>query len=192
MVNKLLGGHKISIQGIKKIIGNNYTDQPLTICEIGCGGGDNLQAIAGWCYKKNIRSKYIGIDIKKTCTDFAVKQYPALPVSWLTSDYAKADVSINKPDIIFSSLFCHHFKEDELINMFRWMSENSVQGFFINDLHRHVFAYYSIRMLTSFSEVYCCLDGSNQHTIKPPWHPSRVYATLVPAAPSSNASTVAA
>ncbi len=61
----------------------------------------------------------------------------------------------SKPDIIFCSLFCHHFKEDELIEMFRWMSGNSVLGFFINDLHRHLFAYYSIRILTSlFSKSY--------------------------------------
>ena len=35
------------------------------------------------------------------------------------------------------------------------MSGNSVLGFFINDLHRHPFAYYSIRILTSlFSKSY--------------------------------------
>jgi hypothetical protein len=70
------------------------------------------------------------------------------------SDYKKVHFK-SKPDIIFCSLFCHHFREDELIAMFRWMAENSIRGFFINDLHRHKFAYYSIRMLTSlFSKSY--------------------------------------
>jgi len=35
------------------------------------------------------------------------------------------------------------------------MKENSVIGFFINDLHRHPFAYYSIKWLTKiFSKSY--------------------------------------
>ena len=76
------------------------------------------------------------------------------PVRFLVSDYKKVHFE-SKPDIIFCSLFCHHFKEDELVEMFRWMSGNSFLGFFVNDLHRHVFAYYSIRMLTSlFSKSY--------------------------------------
>jgi len=31
----------------------------------------------------------------------------------------------------------------------KWMQANSRQGFFINDLHRHPLAYYSIKFLTS-------------------------------------------
>ena len=55
-----------------------------------------------------------------------------------------------KPDIIFSSLFCHHFTDDELIFQLRWMKENAQTGFFINDLQRHFLAYYSIKILTRF------------------------------------------
>jgi hypothetical protein len=39
--------------------------------------------------------------------------------------------------------------------MFGWMRENSRLGFFINDLHRHWLAYYSIKFLTKlFSKSY--------------------------------------
>ena len=34
--------------------------------------------------------------------------------------------------------------------MMEWMKLNASRGFFINDLHRHPFAYYSIRWLTYF------------------------------------------
>ena len=72
----------------------------------------------------------------------------------MISDYKKY-MFPSKPDIIFSSLFCHHFTEPELIQMLRWMRNNSRYGFFINDLHRHPFAYHSIRILTSlFSKSY--------------------------------------
>lgn len=62
---------------------------------------------------------------------------------------------LQKPDIIFSSLFCHHFTDEELIEIIKWMHENSLSGFMINDLHRHPLAYYSIKLLTSiFSRSY--------------------------------------
>jgi ubiquinone/menaquinone biosynthesis C-methylase UbiE len=149
-VNTLLGGHAISIKGIQKIL-NNYTAQkPVVICEIGCGGGDNLHAIEKWCSKKNIEVNFIGIDIKQECIDFAQQQYPLLQCKWTVSDYKKITFTNNRPDIIFSSLFCHHFYHEELITMLQWMRLNSLKGFFINDLHRHWLAYYSIQFITRF------------------------------------------
>ncbi len=147
-INTLLGGHAISIEGIQKIISNYKTEKAIIICEIGCGGGDNLRAIEKWCTKKNIPTKFIGIDIKQECIEFAQQQYPLLQCRWIQSDYQKVSFSTEQPDIIFSSLFCHHFKEKELITMLQWMRLYSAKGFFINDLHRHWLAYYFIQFFT--------------------------------------------
>lgn len=149
-VNTLLGGHKISIDGIKAIRGNKFSAGPLSVCEIGCGGGDNLNAIANWCSKNKINVHFTGIDIKASCIEFASQQYPALPASWIVGDYANTGFDADKPAIIFSSLFCHHFKEDELITMMQWMKKNSSKGFFINDLQRHPIAYFLIKWITRF------------------------------------------
>ena len=54
------------------------------------------------------------------------------------------------PDIIFSSLFCHHFTDDELVEMLQWMKYHAATGFFINDLHRHPLAYNFIKYATKF------------------------------------------
>lgn len=154
-INTLLGGHAITLKGIKKLLQGSDKKQPLHICEIGCGGGDNLQAIYRWCVKKNITVKFTGIDIKITCIEFAAEQYPELPAEWIASDYADVDFKNNKPDIIFNSLFCHHFPEAKILHILHWMQMNSRLGFFINDLHRHWMAYYSIKWITSiFSRSY--------------------------------------
>lgn len=154
-INRYLGGHKITISGIEKIISDKQADKPVTICEIGCGGGDNLKAIEGYCRKKNISARYIGIDIKPECIAFAREQYPNLDAQWIASDYREVILVKDKPDIIFSSLFCHHFTTEELMFMLQWMATNTSGGFFINDLHRHLFAYYSIKWITKiFSRSY--------------------------------------
>ena len=154
-INTLLGGHKISIAGIREITGMFAQNEPLSICEIGCGGGDNLKAVAGWCVKNNIRANYTGIDIKSSCTEYAAQQHPALRAIWIQGDYSKANFGSNRPSIIFSSLFCHHFMEDELITMMQWMKKNCGKGFFINDLQRNPMAYYLIKGITRiFSASY--------------------------------------
>ena len=149
-INTHLGGHGISITGLRKILRENKTGEPITICEIGCGGGDNLNAIAKWCTKKNIPAKFIGIDFKQECIDYAQQQYPSLHCRWILSDYQKISFEADKPDIIFSSLFCHHFIEEELVIMLQWMKDQSKKGFFINDLQRHWLAYNSIQFITYF------------------------------------------
>ena len=147
-INTLLGGHVITIKGMDSF-SDNKKDK-ITVCEIGCGGGDNLKAIS----KKFSSASFIGIDLKDTCVKFAAKQYPELQADWITSDYSKV-LFKTQPDVIFSSLFCHHFTDEQLVFMLQWMQSNSTQGFFINDLQRNVVAYYLIKYLTSiFSKSY--------------------------------------
>jgi 2-polyprenyl-3-methyl-5-hydroxy-6-metoxy-1,4-benzoquinol methylase len=155
IVNSRLGGHKISISAVNKLGKGFPSNQTLIICEIGCGGGDNLQAISKWSNRQNIATKFIGIDIKPECISYAKQQYPSLDAKWIIADYKLADFHDQKPDIIFSSLFCHHFTNEELVSMLSWMKANSKKGFFINDLQRHPLAYYSIKLITRlFSRSY--------------------------------------
>ena len=147
IVNTRLGGHAITLRGVRKFA-NDKTH--LTICEIGCGGGDNLFAIYKYCQKNNIPVDFIGIDMNAECIAFAKQQYPQLPCRWICSDYALVDFDDMKPDIIFSSLFCHHFTDEQMVQMLQWLQTNSSRGFFINDLHRHWLAFYLIKYITRF------------------------------------------
>ena len=147
-INTLLGGHAITLNGINTFYPEKQTH--FIVCEIGTGGGDNLKAIS----KKFTNAAFIGIDLKESCINFAKLQYKELNAEWIASDYSKVQFK-NKPDIIFSSLFCHHFTNDQLVVMLNWMKQNSQNGFFINDLQRNTTAYYLIKWLTAlFSKSY--------------------------------------
>jgi SAM-dependent methyltransferase len=146
IINTWLGGHAISVGGLKGLIGNR---RQVSICEIGCGGGDNLLALRRYCRKKGIATRFTGIDINPHCIAVARKKLPGEEATFLTSDYLLADLGDEKPDILFSSLFCHHFTDRELVTMLQWMRDHCRIGFFINDLHRHPLAYHSIHLLTA-------------------------------------------
>ena len=143
VINTYLGGHSVTICGFKKLLrGNGET----IVCEIGCGGGDNLIAIKKWCHKKKINACFTGVDINPGCIAFAEEKDPDLTL--IVSDFRSVQFGSNPPHIIFSSLFCHHFTNEELVDMLLWMRKNSLTGFFINDLHRHPVAYFLIKLVT--------------------------------------------
>jgi SAM-dependent methyltransferase len=149
-INRHLGGHAITLEGIKQFSGNGA----LHIMEIGCGGGDNLRAIQKWADKKNQKVRLIGVDINPDCIAYAKSQEQNKGIDFVESDYKELSFD-RKPDVIFSSLFCHHFDDEELSFMLNWLQSNSRRGFFINDLQRHPVAYYSIKLLTRlFSKSY--------------------------------------
>lgn len=151
IVNTRLGGHAITLKGITRLLRDQKnTMNPLLICEIGCGGGDNLFAIYKKLLPANIPVSFIGIDWNPECIAYARQRYPQLPCEWICSDYALANWGTKKPDIIFSSLFCHHFTDEQLVSMLQWLKQNSATGFFINDLHRHWLAFYLIKYITKF------------------------------------------
>jgi 2-polyprenyl-3-methyl-5-hydroxy-6-metoxy-1,4-benzoquinol methylase len=150
-INTWLGGHAITLLGFKKIYRGKKN---ISICEIGCGGGDNLRILKNYCSKHQITATLTGIDINENCTAFAASRKENEGIHFITSDYALVKFD-TPPDIIFSSLFCHHFTKAELQTMIPWMANNCNLGFFINDLHRHPLAYHSIRLLSSlFSKSY--------------------------------------
>lgn len=154
VINTWLGGHRITINGLQQLINVGTQRHQFQICEIGCGGGDNLRVIQQYCKKKNINIKLTGIDINPHCVAYAQTRKENEGIEFICSDYLTI-VFAQKPDIIFSSLFCHHFTEDELQFQFAWMKSHSTLGFFVNDLHRHPLAYHSIKFLTTlFSKSY--------------------------------------
>jgi 2-polyprenyl-3-methyl-5-hydroxy-6-metoxy-1,4-benzoquinol methylase len=61
-INTWLGGHKITVDAFKHL---SKGKKKISICEIGCGGGDNLVALFCFCKKKNIDISMTGIDIKE-------------------------------------------------------------------------------------------------------------------------------
>ena len=146
-INAHLGGHAITLKGFKKLAAEN---KKLSICEIGCGGGDNIDMLATFCINNKIEAAFTGVDINPECISYAKAMSKIDKVNFIVSDYKLVCFGNNKPDLIFSSLFCHHFTDEEFIQMLQWMKKNSVIGFFINDLQRHPLAYHSIKYLTGF------------------------------------------
>jgi 2-polyprenyl-3-methyl-5-hydroxy-6-metoxy-1,4-benzoquinol methylase len=154
LINSRLGGHRITLKGFRSFLSGREKKEKLYITEIGCGGGDNLRMIKNFADINGIEVDLTGVDINPECIQYASSLKENKGIRFIKADYIHYTPE-HKPDVIFSSLFCHHFTGPELVYMVKWMKENSGLGFFINDLHRHPLAYYSIGLLTKlFSKSY--------------------------------------
>jgi SAM-dependent methyltransferase len=151
-INTHLGGHKVTLQGIKKLV----TDKRKVyhIVDVGCGGGDTLLKMAQWAKKNGFRIRFTGVDMKEDCLNYARKHCQDYPeISFINSDYR--DTAFEDADVIVSALFCHHLDSQQFEEFLHWQAKNAQIGFVINDLHRNILAYKSIELLTNlFSKSY--------------------------------------
>ena len=146
VVNKLLGGYNVFFNAFKKL----KINEGMIISDWGCGGGDSLRVIAKWARHQKLNIKLVGVDATESAIEYAIeksKDYPE--ISYIFADVMSDKVRTNQFDIVISSLFTHHFPDENWIKLVIKMADCASTYVVINDLHRHWFAYHSIGILTS-------------------------------------------
>jgi 2-polyprenyl-3-methyl-5-hydroxy-6-metoxy-1,4-benzoquinol methylase len=147
-INKWLGGNYVTTSGLNKIF-KVYPQDSYSVADIGCGGGDMIRVMAEWAKNQKKPVNFTGIDANRNIIDLARVRLTDLPkVSWKVQNVFNPDFSDDKVDISTCTLFTHHFTDSELVGLLTSLRSKSRLGIVINDLHRHWFAFYSIKILT--------------------------------------------
>ncbi len=147
ILNRTLGGHAITLKGIKKLV----TDKTKTyhIVDLGCGSGDTMKYIADWAKTNGYKVNLTGVDMNADAIDYVNHHCIGYPeIIGVVSDYRDFLKTATSIDIVHCSLFCHHLNDDELSALFIWFKHNVQAGFVINDLQRNWLAYYSAQFMT--------------------------------------------
>ena len=79
-INQLLGGNKLTLQGVEKLL-QNKPQSIITVVDVGCGNGDMLRALADYAKLRNIQVQLIGIDANAFTINYAQKlseDYPMI------------------------------------------------------------------------------------------------------------------
>src|SRR5690606_38536660 len=88
VINRLLGGNKITIQGVKELIKNEPANKMITILDVGCGNGDMLRTLAKFANKHNIKLNLIGLDANQ----FTINHAQNLSLDYPTISYRCEDI----------------------------------------------------------------------------------------------------
>ena len=153
-INTYLGGHAITIAGVKKIIAAHPEKRTWTVLDIACGGGDNINALKKWALRNHIDIQFFGLDLKEVCVDYS-KARLGDEVTIYQMDFKDLENQDMQFDICTAALFAHHLFDEDLEYLLGIMHRKSNYGYVINDLHRNPIAYHSIKWLTYwFSKSY--------------------------------------
>ncbi|MBX9750667.1 MAG: methyltransferase domain-containing protein [Roseococcus sp.] len=105
---------------------------PLTILDVGAGGGDMLARIAAWAADRGVEVRLTGLDRSPASARHAAER--GVPAEWITADLFEVSGSY---DVVLCSLFAHHLEDVALVRFLRWLEARARLGWLISDLHRH-------------------------------------------------------
>ncbi len=147
-INKWLGGNRVTINGIKQLLKDQPKNKAYTIIDLGCGHGDILRLVADYGRKHNYKFNLIGIDANQDAIDYANE----LSKSYKELTFKKLDIFSDEfqkleYDIALSTLFLHHFNQDEIHQLLSMLSDRASVGIVVNDLHRNKIAYGLFKLL---------------------------------------------
>jgi len=146
-VNTLTLARRPTLGFLERVRGSR-DDNPLKILDVGFGDGDMLRAIARWASKRGQPVTLVGIDLNPRSAPAARAATPAdMAIDYRTGDYA--DLAGERWDAVVSSLVAHHMTRAQLVAFLRFMEAESARGWFVNDLHRHGFAYFGFPLLAT-------------------------------------------
>ena len=151
LTNRLLGGNKVTILGLKKLIEKIPKNNIITIIDLGCGNGDILRDIAKFGKKNKYSFKLVGVDANIAAIGYArelSKNHPE--ICFKSIDILSEDFKDESYDVVLCTLFLHHFKNKELISFLRKTIQKATIGIVVNDLHRHKLAYYLFKLIGIF------------------------------------------
>lgn len=148
-INKLLGGNAVILEGLKMLLKNQSKTKLITIIDLGCGGGDILRAIAKYGHKEGYNFKLVGVDANKNAADYAEnlsRDYDN--ISFVHADVFSDEFKVLEYDIVLATLFLHHFKEEQLFGLLKYLTKTAKIGIVVSDLHRHRLAYYLFKLIS--------------------------------------------
>ncbi|WP_245768147.1 methyltransferase domain-containing protein [Pedobacter insulae] len=145
-INQLLGGNKITLEGVKSLLKKHQSQASISIVDIGCGNGDMLRTLAEYAKKHKLNFLLTGID----ANSFTIQHAQKLSVNYPNIRYKCADIFDKQTeayDIVLCTLTLHHFKDEEITSLLANILPLTKVGIVINDLQRSAIAYYLFKAL---------------------------------------------
>ena len=141
-INQLLGGNKLTLQGIEQLLRETSVTKRITILDVGCGNGDMLRMLSDYANKNNLKFELIGVDANAFTIEHArllSREYTT--ISYLCEDIFSKVFTEVKYDILLCTLTLHHFKNEDIESILDIFHKQATLGIVINDLHRSMLAY---------------------------------------------------
>ncbi len=126
-INRWFGGHAI----LRGLLRQSFGKRPFTALDVGAASGDMAQA---------------AVNARVVCADRQVRNLNGAPHPKVAADALALPFADGTFDVVWCSLFLHHFSEEEAVRMLQEMRRVARHFVIAIDLRRNWFAYYFLPM----------------------------------------------
>lgn len=145
-INRLLGGNKVTLQGVRQLLAAIPEDREIKIVDLGCGNGDMLRALADIARDEKRNFRLTGVDANSHTTDYAKKLSVDYPnINFRCENIFELDFEAFDCDIWLVTLTLHHFDDSAIVTLLEQLTRHAKLGIVINDLQRSRLAYQLFR-----------------------------------------------
>ncbi len=146
-VNSFFGNHRQLANAIIHYYTNVNISKTLRIVDIGCGGGDSIYYLYHKLKAKNISSTYIGIDGNAQSIAYAKAKYHTIKsIQFKTSNIINSKFSVPECDILISSHFIYHYRNEELVAFLKKTKQTSINHIIFSELERSKISYWLFKV----------------------------------------------
>jgi ubiquinone/menaquinone biosynthesis C-methylase UbiE len=113
----------------------------VSILDVGAGSGELLRITADWAKANKRNVRLVGLELNERSAS-AIGEDSRAVISAIRGDAFELPFADNSFDYVISSLFMHHFEDDQVVAILREMNRVTRDRVLIIDLHRHPIAYF--------------------------------------------------
>ena len=131
------------LEGLIKTLPKRPTEQPLSILDVGVGGGGLLRVIHRWAKRKRIQVELFGVDL---CKEFSQIAQSRLSAEGILATLFQGDACSLKDfedrsfDLVVSNYMVHHIRStDKVGSFFSEVNRIARQGWLVVDLDRRLY-----------------------------------------------------
>jgi 2-polyprenyl-3-methyl-5-hydroxy-6-metoxy-1,4-benzoquinol methylase len=166
-VNTVTMARRPTLDFLERALGGR---KAFRLLDVGFGEGDMLRTIARWAARRGVYAELVGIDLNVKSVAAGLAATPVqMAIEYRAGDYA--DLAGEGYDFIVSSLVAHHMSHDQLVAFLRFMDREAHIGWFVNDLHRHGFAWLGFPVLATLMRWHPIVRHDGQLSIARSYRP---------------------
>jgi len=148
-INALLLGTRLTSQCLDDLLERHPPGAPLTLLDVGCGGGELVASVARRARRSGRRVTAIAIDRNAGVLAHARRRFGDV-LDLRVGDILGLDLPDDGVDIASCSLLVHHLEPDEAVRGLRELARVARVGVVVNDLVRSWIGLVGSRTLIPF------------------------------------------
>lgn len=113
-----------------------------SVLDVGAGSGELLRVIASWAHETKRPTRLIGLELNERSARAIAEESRRYPqISSVRGDAFRLPFQDDQFEYVICSLFTHHFRDPQVVDLLREMTRVARRRIFVIDLHRNAVAY---------------------------------------------------